>query len=353
MVKQIKENCRKRYKKGSKYSFDIKSLKKTIKNELYFQSSYKDIDKQKNEKDEFFPIISKEEEDKIYNNKYTQYISEEFNVKIVSMMIIYINTNKYFPIKYQNESDFIFKLINLLKHLLMNEFEISYFTILLDKIGWSWHNMEHWTYFCILGIYTKKLCGKEDDSSLLINIISRNNPEFMDYYTNLICDDEIMDKTQENEISIKIVNDRFKKLNRPINSYCRKNFINYNGIVDKIVKLSQPYGNESNGSQLKYNEQYHSNNGIIDNNEIKLNSNKSVIDIEENEYNHLKYNLIMQPMISNTYSQKPKITGNYSPYQSRICIEEINNCNLTDLNLPNKKSSQLFLKLDNYSNSNI
>ena len=49
----------------------------------------------------------------------------------------------------------------------MNEFEISYFTILLDKIGWKWQNVEHWTYFCILGIYTKNLCGKEDESSLL------------------------------------------------------------------------------------------------------------------------------------------------------------------------------------------
>ena len=222
MVKKIKEKSRKGTKKGSKYCFDIKGLKKAIKNELYIQSSFKDINKQKNKKDDFFPIISKEEEDKIYNNKYTKYISEEFNLKIVSMMILYINNNKYFPIKYQNESNFISKIINLLKHLLMNEFEISYFTILLDKIGWSWHNMEHWTYFCILGIYTKKLCRKEDDSSLLINIISRNNPEFMDYYTNLIYDEDVIDKIQENEINIKIVNDRFKQLNKHINSYCRK-----------------------------------------------------------------------------------------------------------------------------------
>jgi hypothetical protein len=263
------------------------------------------------------------------------------------MIIIYINKNKYFPLRYQNESKFINKLINMLKHLLMNQFEIAYFTILLDKIGWSWKNVEHWTYFCILGIYTKLLCGKEYDSSLLMNIISRNSPEFTDYYTNFICDEETMDKINEKEINIRIINERFRLLNRPINTYCRKNYINYNGIVDKIVKLSQPYGDESNGNQLKSNEQFNSNNGILDKNEIKVNINKNIDD--ENDYNQLKYNLIMQPMISNTFSQRQKSIGYSSLYQSKNCIEEINNNNLS-LNLLNKKSSQLSLKLDNFSN---
>ena len=348
MVKKIKDNSNsQKYTKKGKHRFDVKGLKKEIKNELYNQYSNKEIDKQKIKNDALFPLISKEEEDIIYNNKYTNYISEEFNSSIVNMIIIYINKNKYFPLRYQNESKFINKLINMLKHLLMNQFEIAYFTILLDKIGWSWKNVEHWTYFCILGIYTKLLCGKEYDSSLLMNIISRNSPEFTDYYTNFICDEETMDKINEKEINIRIINERFRLLNRPINTYCRKNYINYNGIVDKIVKLSQPYGDESNGNQLKSNEQFNSNNGIIDKNEIKVNTNKNIDD--ENDYNQLKYNLIMQPMISNTFSQRQKSIGYSSLYQSKNCIEEINNNNLS-LNLLNKKSSQLSLKLDNFSN---
>ena len=44
-----------------------------------------------------------------------------------------------------------------------------------------------------------------------------------------------------NDESIKEINKRFIYLSKPINSYYRKNYVNINGIVDNIVKLSQPY----------------------------------------------------------------------------------------------------------------
>lgn len=340
--------------------FDSKGIKKAIKNDLYSRYTSNEKNKPNINVDQISPIMSKEEEDTTYNNKYRKYISEEFNSTIVNMLVIYINRNKSFPKKYQNESNFIYKFINLLKHLFMNEFEISYFTILLDKIGWRWANLEHWTYFCILGIYTKKLCGREDDSSLLINIISRNNPDFMDYYTNFICDDEIINKAEGNEVTVKIINERFKQLTTPTNSFCRKNFINYNGIVDKIVKLSQPYGEQSIGNQLKSNEQFISNNGIIDN-EMKLLStiNGSVIPQMDykynynNNYNYLKNNLLMQPMPSiTTMSQKKKNIGQYIPCQSIVNMSEINPSNYSNinLNLMNRESSQFSLKIDKFIN---
>ena len=40
------------------------------------------------------------------------------------------------------------------------------------------------------------------------------------------------------------------KRQKPINTFCRKNFVNYNSIADKIIKMSQPYGEESNANQL-------------------------------------------------------------------------------------------------------
>ena len=346
MGKKIKEPTKKRAKR-IKIVYDIKRLKKDIKNELYNQNSFKVLDKQNYKKYEIFTNISKEEEDYIYNSKFTKYISEELNSSIVNMLVIYINKSKSFPLKYKNEPKFVNKLVNLLKHLLINQFEMAYFTILLDRIGWS-YIIDHWIYFSILGIYTKHLCGKEDDSLLLMNIISRNIPEFSDYYTNWIYDESIISKIEEDEISIKLINERFRQLNKPINSYCRKNYISYNGMVDKIVKLSQPYGDESNGNQLQYSE----NNGIIDNNinkELKLNINEKLILNEDSEYNRLKYDLIMEPMISSSYSQKQK---NFFPYENLNDIADFNNYNLNNinLNLINKKSSELSLKLENFPN---
>ena len=348
MVKNMQNKKRKRRTKKPRV-FDVKGLKKSIKNELYSQYSTTGIDNQKDIKKDVFNIRSKEEEDKIYCMKYSKYISEEFSSKTVNMIVVYINRNKLFPEKYKTEPDFISKFINLLKHLLMNEFEISYFTILLDKIGWSWQNVEHWTYFCILGIFTKKLCGKEDESSLLINIISRSNPDFMDFYTNWVCEEEISKIIEEKEVSIKEINERFRHLTRPINSYCRKNYTNYNGVADKIVKLSQPYGEENNGKQIKSNEQFNSNNGIIDN--IKLMSTVNGYYPAKDDYHDLKYNLIMQPMISNSTFSKRKNLAYIGSCQSKCSFEDINliypsNYNLSICNNKSNKSSQLSLKFD-------
>ena len=349
MVKNIQNKIRKRRAKKT-HIFDIEKIKKVIKKELYSQySSIENDDNLRHKNTKTPPIKTSEEEDKIYSMKFSKYLAEEFNSRIVNMIILYINKNKSFPLEFKKESNFIYNFINLLKHLLMNEFEISYFTILLDRIGWKWQNVEHWTYFCILGIYTKNLCGKEDESSLLLNIISRNSPEFTDYYTNWVCDEEIDEKIKENEINLKSINERFKQLIKPINTFCRKNYINYNGMADKIVKLSQPYGDQNNGNQIKSNEQFNSNNGIIDSNQIKAISALNNSFNLENNYNYLKNNLIMQPMNSNVFSQNRKGMVYYPICQSRCSIDEeiINNQSNFNLSLINKRSSQFSLKSDN------
>ena len=143
MVKKLKR--KNRQKKSKNITFDIAKIKKIIYNDLY--SNYNTIDEEnKVNNNDAFQILSKKQEDNIYYNKYTKYITEEFNSTIVNMLVVFINKSKTFPLKYQKEPFFIIKLVNLLKHLLMNEFELSYFTILLDRIGWEYKFIEHWTY---------------------------------------------------------------------------------------------------------------------------------------------------------------------------------------------------------------
>ena len=346
MNKALIGHKRKRRPKKTPH-FDISGLKKLIKNELYNSNSPNEVNRLSN-KNQIMTIF---EEDKSYYYKYIKYMSEEFNSQLVGMIVSYINKNKLMPLKYQKEANFLYKFINLLKHLLMNEFEIAYFTLLLDKIGWKWLNVDHWTYFCILGIFTKKFCGREEDSSLLISIISRNNPEFTDIYTNWACDEDISNKIENEAIDIKLINERFRVLNRCFNSYCRKNFINYNGIADKITKMSQPYGEGSNANKLEDNEQFNSNNGIIENNELKFLTPSYV---PQNDYICLRNNLSMKPMISDSLSQKCKKLEYYNPNNNRLVLEEISpnkqsNLNL-NLSLYNKRSSFLFSRVDSLSN---
>ena len=186
-----------------------------------------------------FSFMGEEQNSKLYFSKYTRYLLYEFDSTKVNMIILFINKSISFPQIYKNEQDFTKNMIELLKHLMMNEIEIAYFTLLIDLLGWEHEKIEHWIYFSILGILSKKFCLKDDDSNfiLLINIFSRKYPSFLEIYSNFIENQKIKEKT----ITINSINKRFIQLTKPINTYCRENFININGIIDKIVKSSHPY----------------------------------------------------------------------------------------------------------------
>ncbi len=77
---------------------------------------------------------NKDEKEKEYNIRYSKYIVERFNSTLVYMLINYINNNNSFPKDFQLKPNFIYKLINLMKHLFINEIELVNLTLLIDKI---------------------------------------------------------------------------------------------------------------------------------------------------------------------------------------------------------------------------
>ena len=214
---------------------EVSSFMKILKEKLY---SYLNLGKE--ESNNHINSINDNEKYSLYYLRFTRYILKEFNSTIVNMIISYINY-KSFPKQYKNQPNFIYKIINILKHFFMNEIEIACFTLLLDKIGWNNKKFEQWLYFKILGILSKNLCGNENDLYLLMYFFSRNNPEFTDIYSAFMNDKDIISKINEDEISIKQINKRFILLTKPINTYCQKNFINIEGLLDEIVKTSQTY----------------------------------------------------------------------------------------------------------------
>ena len=63
----------------------------------------------------------------------------------------------------------------------------------------------------------------------------------MEEYSIFINDKDIISKLNENKLNLKQINERFILLSKPINTYCKINFINIQGIIDQIVKTTQPY----------------------------------------------------------------------------------------------------------------
>ena len=221
-------------------TFDIASIKKNIMDEMYnINSNY--LESITNSLPLSNSIIIDENNQNIeYLNQYQVYLTEEFNSRCVYLIISFINQSKDFPEEYRTKQDFPKILISVIKSLMMNEFEISIYTLYIDKYGWKSSKINFKEYFIYLGLYTKQLTMSKDNFKILIqkfdNEISKSLVNFEDW---------------KKEISPYVptvieINERFKLLNNPTNSFCKKNFIDFNGIVDKIVKLSQSYSDNKN-----------------------------------------------------------------------------------------------------------
>ena len=174
-------------------------------------------------------------------------------------------------------------------------------------------------------IQKKKITGEYESDELL------KKHEFVeDKYIDLVNGTEY-DKLEAEGISNKELNERFIELTKPINSYCRKNFINYNGIADKIVRLSQPYGEESNGNKL-----------LEENNEGEKNLNND--DKKMEDFGSFKANYNISNINNNNNIDINRINnlGSLNPYNGRNSINiylpgQFGN-NRNDLNLLSNRS---------------
>ena len=284
-------------------TFDIASIKKNIMNEMYnINSNY--LESLTNSLPLSNSIIIDENNQNIeYLNQYQVYLTEEFNSRCVYLIISFINQSKDFPEEYRTKQDFPKILISVIKSLMMNEFEISIYTLYIDKYGWKSSKIDFKDYFIYLGLFTKQLTMSKDNFKILIhkfdNEISKSSISFEDW---------------KKEISPYVptvieINERFKFLNKPTNSFCKKNFIDFNGIVDKIVKLSQSYSdNKTQNIKLRVREE-------------------SVLDGLENSFKN---------NINNNYNNSLNKKSNY-PSENRFFNFDVSTIPNINSNLRNQK----------------
>ena len=168
---------------------------------------------------------------------------------------------------------------------MMNEYEITLLSLLLDRLSWSYENIPFEDNLFYIGL-TIKENSLQKKSDYLINYFSFVKKECMEYYPQW--KKEYYEKITFN-FQYSEVYSRFSLLKQPYNIYCKTNYIDYNNVVDKILRMSLPYS-ESNkeDDDISIKEKRNvkkpikaniiQNNTIVNINKIN-NSNNSIIKI--------------------------------------------------------------------------
>ena len=142
MGKKYRPKLSAKEKKAMKLKgINIKKVKKEIMNELY-SKEIKDEDSTKN--------VSQVDNNNQYEFKYHEYINNSFNSQLVSMIVSFINKSKVFPERLKKSQKF----------LMMNEIEITVYTLIIDQYNWNnYFNDELSLLF--LGLYSKQITNKD------------------------------------------------------------------------------------------------------------------------------------------------------------------------------------------------
>lgn len=182
-----------------------------------------------------------------YSDLYKTYIGEDFTP--ITMVFIYrlINESKTLPLNIKNSENIQKILIKIVKELLMNEYEIVLLSLLLDICGWVNDNfsLEENLFFSAL-LVKRKTSG--NNAEVLVKYFNEVRDNFenkkiqWENFNHNICEG---DKFQFSQID---VNQRYSLLKKPFNIYCQNNFIDFNSVVDKILRMSLPY-NDNKGKE--------------------------------------------------------------------------------------------------------
>lgn len=126
---------------------------------------------------------------------------------------------------------------------MMNEIEITLFTMYIDDLGWSFPGIHYLVHILFTALLTKHHCNKNIDH--FMNYFQMQNSFFIENYTKW------KEKINEDDYTNEEINERFTQINKPFNSYCVADYIDYNCVVDSIITLSQPYGEQNSTTGIK------------------------------------------------------------------------------------------------------
>ena len=247
------------------------------------------------------------------------------NSNIILMLHNYISLNK----NIQNKKDFTDNFMNVIKNLSINEIELAYMTIILDKIESTDINKEALKNLLYIGLASKmKLCP--DNPQNIINEIEKNknnNNKFKDTFNEWMNNSNIIKILNDN---ISDVDKRFRKLKNPLDiNVHKKLYINYNETINKIVPninkedkmdinlVSKINCNNNNINNINTNKFFNIQSGLIDNISFKVGGGltrniaiKPLTFLQQEMESFSSYNEILDLKFNNSYGRpKDSING--------------------------------------------
>ena len=202
--------------------------------------------------------------EKMYKSLQNNYIKNNLNINIISMITKLINTSNTISKSLKSNYPLNDILIEIVKEFMLTDLEIVYFSLYLDIYGWENKYFDLKDNLILTALSVKKYLNEDID--IIETHLSENYEYVKEKFANWI-----QSQRDKNKIVItpRMVNERNNILKKPFNCYCRNNYIDYDNAVDKILHLS-----------LSYNEI----NKHISNNKQK-NKSKELIDFTKEENN--------------------------------------------------------------------
>ena len=272
---------------------------------------------------------SQNSEESIYQKMRNNYIKNNLNINILSMITQLINTSTTLPKELRNNYPLNNILVDIVKELMFNDLEIVYFSLFLDNFGWINEYYDIKDNLVITALSVKQYLNK--DIEIIENHLNKNYENISEKYSNWIFSQN--DFKKNIKYTPIMVNERNNLLKKPFNCYC-KNYIDYNDAVDKILQLSLPY-NEINKHSKKNDKQ---NKSDTEGNYFNL-LNLSNIESENNNEMNLKNN--------NSNAQKKDINNNIFDDKQLLSFSKYNN----NFNLINPNLKEMNLN-SSFSNNN-
>ena len=233
---------------------NFKGISKIIENELT----------QNIISDEIINKSNYKSSEKMYKSLQNNYIKNNLNINIISMITKLINTSNTISKSLKSNYPLNDILIEIVKEFMLTDLEIVYFSLYLDIYGWENKYFDIVDNLILTALSVKKYLNEDID--IIETHLSENYENIKDKFANWI-----KSQKDKNKITItpRMVNERNNLLKKPFNCYCRKNYIDYDDAVDKILHLS-----------LSYNEI----NKHLGNNKSR-NQSKQIIDFTKDENN--------------------------------------------------------------------
>ena len=220
---------------------------------------------------------SKQDPISIYSNRYKEYINQEISILCTVFINRLINESTTLPLEIKNTFNIHKILMEIVKQLFMNEYEIALFSLFLDLFGWVKNGIKLETNCFFIGLILKQF-SNESDFQVMLNYFSQINKDFHANFEKWKTDNQ--DKVSylfTKAFSYSEVNSRFSAFKKPFNIYCKTNYIDYNSVVDKILRMSLPY------SENKQKEEEQSEENVEGESHINKSENKTIFNLSGNK----------------------------------------------------------------------